>query len=270
MFAVAALVTGSPALLGCSTVDPVLSPEQMEHGVTPPLSRDLSRPIPRLPADGQDQLRTEADAEQQPPAELIEFAAQRGRRLLAGDAVEIDFLGAPEHSGEQIIRRDGRISLPLVGDVQAAGKTPTELRRELRELYRPQLQQAEISVVVRSPDRLYISGQVRRPGIIDMPRPLTVLEAIMEAGGFEERLAEVRTVVVIRRRAGQYFGTAVNLKPALNGMATQALYLEPYDMVYVPRTGIAKANQWVEQWITRMIPRLGILTYRGGEIGASF
>jgi protein involved in polysaccharide export with SLBB domain len=95
------------------------------------------------------------------------------------------------------------------------------------------------------------------PGIIDMPGRMTLLEAIMKAGGFNLQEAEVQNVVVIRHRNRHRYGHSVNLKPTLKGDYTQPFYLEPKDIVYVPRTTIAKVDQWIDQHINKIIPDTG-------------
>ena len=109
------------------------------------------------------------------------------RLLKQGDTLEIKFFTA-EHLNEiQIIRRDGFISLPLIGEVFCMGMTVAELKNELTEKYRSELQQPQLSVILRSQDTVYISGEVRQPGIIAMPGQLTVMESIMAAGGFNAK-----------------------------------------------------------------------------------
>ena len=179
-------------------------------------------------------------------------------QLAAGDVLDLTFLGAPEMNTSQTIRRDGRIALRLVGEVVAAGKTAAELRREITALYTSQLQIKEVTILVKSPAPVFVSGSVLRPGRITTDRALTVLEAIMECGGFAANDAEVRNVVVIRHQDGKRYGYCVNLEPALQGEEGNAFYLKPFDIVYVPQTRIAKIDQWVEQHINRLLPRLGI------------
>ena len=195
-----------------------------------------------------------------PPFELL---------LEAGDQVEVEFLGAPHLNKNQVVRPDGRISLQLVGEVDVQGKSPAALQEELIRLYQPQLQQAELSVTVTSPRPVYVSGQVRTPGRINMDRPFSALEAIMQAGGFEEREAAVKKVVIIRHEGGKRYGIVRDLKRALKGKADEPFYLKPFDIVYVPRTTITRFNWWVEQYINRIIPRPGGISYSsedGGEI----
>ena len=187
--------------------------------------------------------------------------------LAPGDVVEIKFYYTPRLDETQSVRPDGKIALQLVGEVEVQGKTPAELRDELMKLYAQHLnvvKDPEVTVIVRSffNRRVFVGGQVMTPGIVEMPGKLTVLEAIIQAGGFNMQEAEVRNVVVIRHRDDQRYGYSVNLKPALAGEEIEPLFLEPQDIVYVPRTQIAKANQWIDQNINKIIPDTGFIIRR--------
>lgn len=173
-----------------------------------------------------------------------------------GDSIEVKFFYNPELNDIQIVRPDGRITLQLVGEVVVQGKTVDELRDHLVRLYAPELRIPEIAVIVRllSERRVYVGGEVNRPGIIPMPGRLTILEAVVEAGGFKTETAGLKSVVVIRQRDGKYVGTIVNLREALEGKKVEAFYLAPRDIVYVPQTAIAKVDQWVDQFIYKLLP----------------
>jgi polysaccharide export outer membrane protein len=179
-------------------------------------------------------------------------------RLAAGDQVSVSFLGAPELNTVQTVRRDGKISLRMLGEIRAEGATPKELQDMLLELYKPQLQIKELSVTVQSLSPIFVAGSVNKPGRIDAVRPMTALEAIMEAGGFNERQAELRSVIVIRHEGGRRFGYRLNLQPVMAGEEEPDFYLKPMDIVYVPRMFIAKVNQWIDQYISGILPRLGL------------
>ncbi len=187
-----------------------------------------------------------------------------------GDVLDIMFFYTPDLNVSQTVRPDGMIALQLIGEVEAEGKSPIELRKELLELYTPHLKTPEITVVIRSfyERRVYVGGQVMAPGIVQMPGKMTLLEAIMQAGGFNVREAEVRNVVVIRHINGQRYGQSIDLKPALKGNKVQPFYLEPMDIVYVPQTTIARVDQWVDQHINKIIPDTGfhISRVRGDTI----
>jgi len=153
--------------------------------------------------------------------------------LATGDHLQIEFFGAPDLSTMQNIRRDGNITLKLVGDVKAAGLTPEALQKKLRELYQSQLQVQSVSVIVVSASPAFITGAVLKPGRVDMERPLTVLEGIMQAGGFDP-FANVAKVVVIRHDGEKRKGYVLNFKDALSGASGAEFFLRPYDIVYVP------------------------------------
>lgn len=155
--------------------------------------------------------------------------------LREGDSVRVSFPGAPNLNTAQAIRRDGKLALPLVGEVQAAGLSPSDLEKKLLELYGPQLQTKEVSVALESSAfPIYVSGAVLRPGKVVSDRPITALEAVMEAGGFDHSRANTKSVRVIRNEEGrpQYF--SLNLKAVLDGKATESFKLKPSDIIYVP------------------------------------
>lgn len=176
--------------------------------------------------------------------------------LKPGDVVEIKFAYAVQFNENQTVRPDGKIELQLVGEVLAQGKTPSELRDELIRLYSTQLKHPELAVIVRSfyERRIYVGGEVNKPGPIDIPGEMTAFEAIMHAGGFNLEKAEIRTVIVIRNRDGRWAGQALDFKEALAGLDTQPFNLQPRDIVYVPRTRIADIDQWVAQHLWRILP----------------
>jgi polysaccharide biosynthesis/export protein len=155
--------------------------------------------------------------------------------LHEGDVVKISFPDAPTLDTTQQIRRDGKIELSLVGEVQAAGYAPDQLEKELLKLYAPQLLSKQVNVtVVSSSFPVFVSGSVLRPGKVVSDRPLTVLQAIMEAGGFDHATADLKAVVVSRIENGQARKYTVNVQAVLEGKSTASFYLKPSDVVYVP------------------------------------
>jgi protein involved in polysaccharide export with SLBB domain len=208
-------------------------------------------------------LGCESKVSYPPPSETVKEVRSE-LSLTAGDTVEVKFYYTPELNEVQTVRPDGKIALQLVGEVPAEGLSPAALRSKLLELYEPHLEEPEITVLVRSFQnrRIFVSGQVIRPGIVEMPGRMTLLDAIVQSGGFDMQEAEPRSVVVIRHRQGQRYGCAINLLPALEGDESRPFYLEPQDIVYVPRTQIAKVGQWIDQHINRIIPQTGFVFRR--------
>jgi polysaccharide biosynthesis/export protein len=160
--------------------------------------------------------------------------------LRQGDVIHITFATSTNLNATQRIQMDGNISLQFVNNVPASGKTPVELAQDLEKLYQPHLRGAEpITVtVISNAAAVYVTGAVLRPGRIPLERPLTVLDAVMEAGGVDNSRAKLSGVTVLRVENGQRVGRRVNLKRALEGTDTSLFYLKPYDIVYVPEKAI--------------------------------
>jgi protein involved in polysaccharide export with SLBB domain len=177
--------------------------------------------------------------------------------LQSGDTLKIKFPYWPELDMEQAIRPDGKIALDLVGDVKAEGQTPDELRAQLLVAYQDKLNNPEITVVVTSFDshRVYVGGEVKTPGIVMMKGPLTILAAIMQSGGFNKGTAKLANVVVVRERDGKQFAQSLDLRKALELSESTPFYLEPGDVVFVPRTAIDRLDQWVDQYINQIVPK---------------
>ena len=155
--------------------------------------------------------------------------------LQEGDVVKISFPGAKEIDTTQAIRRDGKISLAMVGEVVAIGRTPTELEQDLLKLYANQLVSKEVNVlVVSSSYAVFVSGAVLRPGKIMADRPLTPLEAVMEAGGFDSAKADMTAVKVVRQEEGGTKNFTLDLKLILEGKSSEPFFLKKSDIIFVP------------------------------------
>ncbi|MDB6115444.1 MAG: polysaccharide export protein [Lacunisphaera sp.] len=149
--------------------------------------------------------------------------------------MKISFPGAPNLDSTQTVRRDGKITLAVVGEISVIGRTPTELEQELLKLYSTQLVSKEVTVmVVSSSYAVFVSGSVLRPGKIMADRPLTALEAIMEAGGFDSAKADMSAVKVVRQEEGGTKNYVLNLRLILDGKSSEPFYLKRSDIVYVP------------------------------------
>jgi polysaccharide export outer membrane protein len=187
--------------------------------------------------------------------------------LAAGDAIEVKFYYTPDLDVNQVVRPDGYISMQLLGEVKAAGKTPSDLEGELTAQYGWHLKNPRISVIVRSliNRRVYVSGQVAKPGMVLMPGPMTVMEAIAEVGGVTHGSAKAENVLVIRYEGRQRRVFEVDMKSVFKldpkkGKKEVAVDLTPFDLqpkdvVYVPETKIVQVDRWVDQHINQILPR---------------
>ena len=177
------------------------------------------------PTAAMQRARSQAEAGQPPETQI----------LREGDTLKISFPGAPNLDTTQQVRRDGRITLSMVGEVMAAGLTPGGLEKELLKVYSSQLLSKEVAVtVVSSSISVFVTGAVIRPGKVVSDHPISALEAVMEAGGFDSAKADMKAVVVIRQEGGRTQNYTLNLKLVLEGKQNEQFYLKPSDIVYVP------------------------------------
>jgi polysaccharide export outer membrane protein len=193
-----------------------------------------------------------SDSPQLPPKQAI--------TLSPGDELEIKFYYSADLNEIQNVRPDGKITLQLVGDVSVSGLTPDALTAKLKALYVQRIEHPEVAVIVREQAEraVYVTGAVNRPGRIGLPDNLSAFGAICRAGGFDFDTAGASDVVVIRQTDGVHRGWRVNLDDLLEGRAQSPFYLQPRDIVHVPQSKITNINHWIEQYINRMIPQLGI------------
>ena len=190
-----------------------------------------------------------------------------------GDELGIKFFYNPDLNETVLVRPDGKISLQLVDDVQAAGLTPAQLDEALTQKYSQELIKPAITVIVRSftGQRVYVGGEVNRPSLVSLTAGMTALQAVINAGGLKET-AKLEDAIVIRKgQDTRPIPLRVDLSEAIYGKNAEAHFqLQPYDIVYVPKTFIAKANKFVNQYIERLILFRGVsfgFTYEGHDAG---
>jgi protein involved in polysaccharide export with SLBB domain len=154
--------------------------------------------------------------------------------LASGDVVKLTFSSAPELNQSQKIRTDGKLSLPLVGEVDAGGKTVGQLQAELIELYKSQLKTPDVTVSLESSiTTVTVSGAVHKPGKLAFERPTTVLQAIMEAGGPSE-FGTLKRVRLMRVVNGVYKSQVMDLHDL--SKEVKPFYVRDNDMIYVSQS----------------------------------
>jgi len=177
-------------------------------------------------------------------------------RIEAGDQIEVRFPLNPEMNVLTLIRPDGKVSLQLVGEIQAEGSTPAELSDRLRQEYSKELRDPEVAVIVRAmAARVYVDGAIEKPGGYPWSREITAMQAIARAGGFRET-ANTDHFLVLRRRADgkqDVFDVRLDEEDGKQGNNSD-LFLAPYDLVLVPASDVADVNLWVDQYIRQNIP----------------
>jgi polysaccharide export outer membrane protein len=152
------------------------------------------------------------------------------------DVLTIDVWKEPEISRTVPVRRDGKISLPLLNDVQAAGLTPTQLGAEIVEKLRATIVHPQVTVIVAqmSSLRIYILGQVTRAGAYPLVPDMTVMQALSIAGGFTP-YANLKKIYVMRSENGASRIFPMNYKEVISGRKTQQnIPLKAGDTIVVP------------------------------------
>jgi polysaccharide export outer membrane protein len=155
--------------------------------------------------------------------------------LRESDILRISFPGAPSLDSIQTIRRDGKITLDMVGEIKAAGLTAPALEQQLLKAYGDQLVTKEVTVTVQtSVFVVYVTGAVLRPGKLVSDRVETPLEAVIEAG-LDPAKANLKKIVVIRENVnGQTQHFNLNLDDVIKGKTTVPFTLRSMDKIYVP------------------------------------
>ncbi len=152
------------------------------------------------------------------------------------DVLAVVFWREPDMSADVVVRPDGMITLPLLNDVTAAGLKPTELRDVLNEKALEFVESPEATVVVKEINsrKVFITGEVARPGMYDLPGPTTVVQLIAMAGGLNE-YADDKRVTILRLERGYAMSYTMNYRDVARRVnVRQNIALLPGDTVIVP------------------------------------
>ena len=162
-----------------------------------------------------------------PPADYV---------IGADDQLEIVFWREKDVSGPVTVRPDGMISLPLLNEVRAAGLTPEELRITVTTVAEKLLDQPTVSVIVKAINsrKVFLVGQIAKPGPYPLLAPPTVLQMIATAGGPSE-YAKLGEIVIVRTDGGKTTHLLFNYEDILRGRKLeQNILLKPGDTIAIP------------------------------------
>ena len=152
------------------------------------------------------------------------------------DVLQISVWKEPDLSRELPVRSDGKISLALLNDVQAAGLTPRQLSDSITEKLKKFISDPQVSVIVKQINsrKYYLLGEVKKPGVFPLSSDMTVLQALSVAGGFND-FANLSKIYVLRQENGKSVRYPFNYKQVLKGEAAeQNRLLKPNDTIVVP------------------------------------
>ena len=186
--------------------------------------------------------------------------------IQSGDELDIKFFYNPELNETVTVRPDGKISLQLIDEIHAADLPPLELDRQLTELYSRELRKPVLTVIVRSftRQRVFVGGEVEAPGLIELPTGMTALQAIFQSGGFKETADPAEALVIRKGPGNKPIPLRIDLASVMEADSAGAdLQLRPDDIVFVPKSAIANANKFIDEYIG------GLLMFRGWSFGVS-
>ena len=208
-----------------------------------------SNPVAHIPELNPEQLR--ARPVNQPPTEQT-------YKMVPYDSITVRFTYHPEQDpkGPISIRPDGQITLDATGAIQAAGRTPEELGKEIAAKSSTRLRDPEVLVTVTqyAVRKIYVGGQVGAPGVINFQGELTPLQAVLERGGFTDN-AQKDSIILIRNTGGpEPIIGRINVIQGLEDGVPEKITLSTNDILYVPMSGIARADLWVKQNLNDILP----------------
>jgi polysaccharide export outer membrane protein len=156
-------------------------------------------------------------------------------RLGPDDIIEVSVFGEKDLSTTVPVRPDGKISINLIGEMVASGKSATELQKEIAERYKRFIAEPAVTVVVKeiNSPKVSVLGEVKNPGIYKIKDRATVLDAIAMAGGLTEYAKKDRVTVIRVEPSGEQQYLKINLLDQIKGARPGPFYVLPYDKVYV-------------------------------------
>jgi polysaccharide export outer membrane protein len=155
-------------------------------------------------------------------------------RVATGDKLRIEVYKDPQLSQSVQVRPDGKITLPLVGDVEATNRTPLELRDTIAKSLKEYITNPTVTVIVveATVATAYVLGEVNHPGAVTLQAPLTVMQALAVAGGLKD-FADAKNIRILRKGASSMDTIPFNYKEALKS-SRAPIYLRAGDTVVVP------------------------------------
>jgi polysaccharide biosynthesis/export protein len=189
------------------------------------------------------------------PEKQLEDLDQASYRLAPGDLIDVKFPYHPEENERVPVRPDGQISLQVTGDIGAAGLTVKELEDRIVEKATVTLKDPVVSVVIAAlaEHKVYVGGDVLKPGFVNFRDGMTPLQAIIERGGFTDT-AKADEVLYITRIGDEIQAQRIDLQSVVDGDSSEDIVMAPDDIVFVPKTWVGKADVWVDQWIRGLLP----------------
>ena len=156
-------------------------------------------------------------------------------KLGPDDVVEVFVYKEPELSPTVVVRPDGKISLPLIGELLVSGKSALELQREVTQKLAQYIAEPSVNVIVKEVNSAKVSvlGEVKTPGMYKIKDRATILDAVALAGGFTEYAKRDKVTLIRIEANGQQHRIQLNVEDQIRGRKGDLFYILPYDKIYV-------------------------------------
>lgn len=180
-------------------------------------------------------------------------------QITPGDQLALKFFYTPELDQTMTVRPDGKINLPLIGDVHATEQTPGQLAEHLKTAYATTLRQPQIAIEVEkgyARQQVFIGGEVVHQGAQPLTPSLTLMRALIAAEWLKPTAAANRVLILRRAADGSSQVIKVDVAALADGKRSAAgdPLLQPYDIVLVAPSRVARLNTWIDQYIRRNLP----------------
>lgn len=190
------------------------------------------------------------------PSYAYGAAQESAYRIGIGDILTVQSYTDPGLKQSVTVRPDGRISLILLGDIDAAGRTAAYLDQELQHKYAilPEHPDVVVTVAQIAGLQVYVGGEVKSPTVEPIKGSLTLLQSITAAGGFLPTANQTQ-VLILRQQLDGHFTAFQHDADQILHNESEEIYLRRHDIVFVPKTKIAVVDQYVDQYVNQIIPR---------------
>jgi polysaccharide export outer membrane protein len=179
-------------------------------------------------------------------------------RIDTGDVLEISVWQVEDLQKTVVVRPDGKISFPLIGDIPAAGRTIDDVSKDIAAKLSAYIKEPKVSAIITSfgGKKIVVLGEVANQGIIRFTEPIKIMEVLALSGGYEES-AGLKTVLIIRGDLKSHTDViVVNVVDVLKGNLRENIYVEKNDIIYLPRSFVGNVAYFVRQ----ISPLLGAAT----------
>lgn len=205
----------------------------------------------------------QSEEELQPVTELSVIVGSEPTKIYykisVNDKLYISVWRVPDLSLEFTVGPDGKISFPLIGEIEAANRTLSDLKTEITEKLKEYVEDPQVSVMVRefAGNKLIVMGEVKSPGIYKFVGKATIMEVLALAGGFTDR-AKSASIVIVRepddpKRDKKLI--VAHIKSILKGDLSKNIEVKPDDIIYVTRTFVSNTKEFYDNWIVPAVTK---------------